>query len=190
MTKGPWIFIYKEIQELEEQLIKDGFDFLYSDNNEKIIYGAAKRLHLSPFHANYDDFIQEGALTFVKVYVRYPNDVSKNPEKFRVFAYQAVYWRLLDLIRHSNKLIEKTQTDQELLNVQQTSLEEGYESIYSDQLFHRLYSICTNAERLFLLDCYVHQLTGAEIAKKHHVTRQCVSNWRRNVGNKVLTLIY
>lgn len=190
MTKGPWILVYKEIQELEKHSIQAGFKLLYTDNNKKIIYGAAKRLHIMPFHPNYDDFIQEGALSFVQAYVRYPDNIEQNLEKFRVFAYQAVYWRLLDLIRQTNRHAERIQSDQDALNSQvQSNLDHAYEDIYHDQLFRHLYQNCTKSERLFLIDCYVLQLKGSEIAKKHHVTRQCVSNWRRTVGNKALAYI-
>ncbi|KRN58926.1 RpoE, DNA-directed RNA polymerase specialized sigma subunit, sigma24-like [Pediococcus inopinatus] len=190
MTKGPWILAYKEIQELEKQTIQAGFNFLLQDDNEKIIFGAAKRLHISPVQTNYDDFIQEGYLAFVQAYARYPSLVADDPQKFRVFAYQAVYWRLLDLIRQTSRVAEKIQFDQETLDAQpQSSGDLAFDAIYTDQLFQELYQCCTLAEQNFLKDCYVLHLKNNEIAAKHHVSRQCVSNLRRSVGNKALAQI-
>lgn len=190
MTKGPWILSYEEIQELEKQTIQAGFNFLFQDNNEKIIHGAAKRLHISRMQTDYDDFIQEGYLAFVQAYARYPASVEDHPQKFRVFAYQAVYWRLLNLLRQTSRLAEKIQFDQESINAQiQSTNDLAFESVYNDQLFQELYHCCTHAEQNFLIDCYVLHLKNGEIADKHHVSRQCVSNLRRSVGNKALACI-
>ncbi|GEL15351.1 sigma-70 family RNA polymerase sigma factor [Pediococcus cellicola] len=175
---------------MEKQTVQDAFKFLYQENREKIIYGAAKKLHLHPAQTNYEDFIQEGYLTFVQAYDRYPSSPLDNPQKFCIYAYQAVYWRFLDLIRQSNRLADQIEVNPlPLVNQAHSNLEEAFEAIYQDELFAQLYNSCTKSEQMFLIDCYVYHLKSSEIACKHHVSRQCVSNWRRRVGNKALAYL-
>ncbi|WP_412988928.1 sigma-70 family RNA polymerase sigma factor [Pediococcus siamensis] len=175
---------------MEKETIQKAFMFLYRDNHEKIIFGAAKKLHLTPLQDDYQDFIQEGYLAFVQAYDRYPGSITTDPQKFCVFAYQAVYWRLLDLLRQTTRLAEHLETEHnEEIDMGTSTLNRGFENLYQDDLFLQLYHSCTPAEKKFLVDCYILQLRSSEIARKHHVTRQCVTNWRRRVGNKALAYI-
>ncbi|MEE6711265.1 hypothetical protein PS410_03620 [Pediococcus acidilactici] len=48
------------------------------------------------------------------------------------------------------------------------------QQVLADDLFRRLYAICTPAEKRFLYDCYVKQLSGREIAQKEGVSPQSI----------------
>ncbi|MCT3024675.1 sigma-70 family RNA polymerase sigma factor [Pediococcus pentosaceus] len=178
--------------ENNERTIKLGLENLLEDGHEKIVYGALKKLHINTRSVEFDDFLQEARLVYAKAYVRFPQDLQENDRQFHGYAYQAVYWRVLDIIRYRQK--EKDVQAVELEDDEKQEARWGHkpswvERIMSDQLFQEVYKLCTPAEKRFLKACYVEQLSGAEIARKEKVSRQSIYKWRKAVGKKALYVI-
>lgn len=179
----------------QKRTISEGLHYLLEDEQERIVFGALKRLHVAPYSVEFDDFLQEARITFAKSYVRFPDDPRENDMRFHVFAYQAVYWNILDLIRSQIKRTEKVAISDEddgdgLLELPSPQKMDVVEQVTCDYFFERLYEICSNAERRFLKDCYIDQLSGSEIAKKEQFSRQCVYRWRKTVGIKALRIMH
>lgn len=178
--------------ENKNRSMRKGFEHMMKSGHQRIIFGALKQLHVRPFREEFEDFLQEARLTYAKAYVSFPGDPVLEDEKFRVYAYQAVYWRTLDLIRVSQKVEENNLeefTKEELTIPTLICNPKLVERMMSDELFRRLYEKCTPAERRFLTDSYVSQLSNAEIAQKENISRQRVSRLRRQVGCKALMVI-
>lgn len=89
--------------ENNERTIKLGLEHLLEDGREKIVYGALKKLRINTRSVEFDDFLQEARLAYAKAYVRFPQDLQENDRQFHGYAYQAVYWRVLDIIRYRQK---------------------------------------------------------------------------------------
>jgi RNA polymerase sigma factor (sigma-70 family) len=178
--------------ENNNRTVKQGLEHLLEDGHEKIVYGALKKLHINTMSLEFDDFLQEARLAYAKAYVRFPQDPGENDKKFHVYAYQAVYWRILDIIRFRQR--EKDVQADELEDDEKQEARWAHkplwvERIMTDQLFKEVAELCTPAEQRFLKDCYIEQLSGAEIARKEGVSRQSVYKWRKSVGKKALYVI-
>lgn len=63
------------------------------------------------------------------------------------------------------------------------------QQVLADDLFQRVYAICTPPEKRFLYYRYVKQLSGREIAQREGVSPQSISKRRRKVGQKALKII-
>ncbi|WP_054690727.1 hypothetical protein [Fructilactobacillus florum] len=82
------------------------FQFMLLDDHEVVIYGVLKRLNIRPFQQQYDDLAQEGRLAFVCAYQKYPHERENHP-KMMNYIYQAVYWKLLDVLRQKTRQTAK-----------------------------------------------------------------------------------
>lgn len=172
--------------------MRKGFEHMIKSGHQRIVFGALKQLHVRPFMEEFEDFLQEARLIYAKAYVKFPGDPIAEDEKFRVYAYQAIYWRTLDLIQINQKVEESNLeefTKEELTIPNLICNPKLVERMMSDDLFRRLYEKCTPAEQRFLTDSYVLQLCNAEIAQKENISRQRVSRLRRQVGCKALMVI-
>lgn len=177
--------------------INPGLAFLLKNDREKLIFGVLKRMSLNQSHASYDDFVQEARLAFSAAYDQYPKTIEDNEQTFMVYAYQRVYWRLLDLInRQSNQQThlepnkdDSTNPTDSIIDLTLQTQDTIAEKLFTEHLFKSLYDLCSNAEQHYLVDCYIRHKTVTEIAASHHVSRQTAYNWRNSVGRKALLVI-
>ena len=175
----------------------EGLTFLLQNNREKLIFGVLKKMTLNQSHPSYDDFVQEARLAFSAAYDHYPKSIKANEQSFMVYAYQRVYWRLLDLInRQSNQQAHLEPTGDDSVDITDSIIDLTLqtqdtiaEKLFTEQLFKTLYDLCSNVEQHYLVDCYIRHKSVTEIAASHHVSRQTAYNWRNNVGKKALLVI-
>ncbi|MEE6727484.1 sigma-70 family RNA polymerase sigma factor [Pediococcus acidilactici] len=176
----------------KNRTLKAGLNHLLTNGNQKIVFGALKKLNIRPYRHDFEDYLQEARLAYARAYVRFPQDPEDNLKAFRVFAYQAVYWRTLNLLKRQT-LVKDWRTNEvtaDTLQVpRQYQCSSREQQVLADDLFRRLYAICTPAEKRFLYDCCVKQLSGREIAQKEGVSPQSISKRRRKVGKKALKII-
>lgn len=178
---------------------KIAFDFLAIDDHERVIFGVIKRLGVNKQHHYYDDFVQEGRLIFISAYEKFPGNVTVEEEKFMVFAYQRIYWHLLDLLRRQSQQISHHEfsLDNELIpteikeaiTLDPTSKVNQIDQLVNDDFFIRLFPSCSTNERRFLLDAVLKQKTNIEIARHYQVSKQAVSKWKRQVQRKAQEVI-
>lgn len=69
---------------------------------ENLIHGVLKRLHIYQTSNNYQDYVQEAMIIFAQAYVDYVEQ-EKDLEKFNVYIYQKLSWRLTDLLRKEQR---------------------------------------------------------------------------------------
>ncbi|MHC9537661.1 hypothetical protein ACVQ8P_07700 [Dellaglioa sp. BT-FLS60] len=174
-----------------------GLTFLLENNRDALVFGVLKKMALNQNHPSYDDFVQEGRLAFSAAYDQYPKCIEDNEQTFMVYAYQRVYWRLLDLInRQSNQQThlepngdDSTNPTDAIIDLTLQTQDTIAEKLFTEHLFKALYDLCSTVEQHYLVDCYIRHQTVAEIATSHHVSRQTAYNWRNNVGKKALLVI-
>ncbi|AEV95785.1 sigma-70 family RNA polymerase sigma factor [Pediococcus claussenii] len=165
--------------------LTEGLNYLIKEEQEGIIYGVLKRLNVNNWSAEFDDLVQEGRLAFAKAFVSYPDNPREN-QKFSCYAYQAVYWRILDLLRKSQVINSHNEGEVNDLLVEIPNPESNYlfEKTATIDLIERLMECCTERERRFIRLCYEENLTGGEIAKKEKISRQTVYQIRRKIEGK------
>ncbi|MDO4903888.1 MAG: sigma factor [Limosilactobacillus sp.] len=83
---------------MNKNTTEEAFNYLMSRNNLAIIYGVLKKLNVNKNIYYYQDLFQEGVITFVEAYLDYDGEMPK----FGAYAYQRIYWRLLDLLRRQS----------------------------------------------------------------------------------------
>ncbi|WP_261806755.1 sigma-70 family RNA polymerase sigma factor [Lapidilactobacillus luobeiensis] len=64
-----------------------------------LIQGAVKHAGIPYAHQDHDDFVQEAYFAFANAYQEFPGDPETDPT-FLKFAYQAIIWRMTDLLRY------------------------------------------------------------------------------------------
>lgn len=119
----------------KNRTLKAGLDHLLTNGNQKIVFGALKKLNIRPYQPDFEDFLQEARLTYARAYVRFPQNPASDLKEFRVFAYQAIYWRTLNLLKRQT-MVKNWQTAELSTNV--TNLPRQYRcSSREQQVFSR-----------------------------------------------------
>ena len=177
----------------ENRTIEAGFNHLLENNQQKLIFGAMKKANVRPFMVFFDDFLQEAHLTYAETYVKYPHNIEENLKKFNVYVYQAIYWRMINLLvqqSRQNNHFDHTAEDETIINHPNLADNKSLaDRLVTDELFAAIFKICTKAEQRFLIDAYVNELSGSEIAKKQKISRAAVSKMRKKVGLKALLVM-
>lgn len=88
------------IRKLTEEKEQEFFD-QYSG----MVHGALKRLGMWRMHPEYEDFVQQGLIKLVEAYETYPRDLEQEEylKQFGGYAYQRVYWHMIDLLRKQRR---------------------------------------------------------------------------------------
>lgn len=165
---------------------RDAFSFLREGDHELILYSALKRLHLSPLHRDYEDYLQESRLLFLKAYHQFPDDPKAKPHQFLAYAQQKVYWALLDQLRRQRWQTEHLATgDHDVLlaalpaNADHHSVAEAH--VMQDRLLQTIRDHGTLGEWTYLTGTLINHLTASEIARRCQVSRQTVYRWRQSL---------
>lgn len=167
------------------------YRFLYEGDHETILYAALKRLHLSPSHNDYEDYLQEGRLAFPEIYATYPGDPEAHPHQFLAYALQKVVWTLADQLRQDRKQTERQLPGDadpvltELPNEENVLTAIGLAD-YRRYLLKLVGAAGKTGEWRFLVGTMVDQLTAAEIAQRHNVNLATVYRWRRSLTQRLI----
>lgn len=172
------------MRKLTEEMERDFFD-QYSG----MVHGALKRLGVWHMHPDYDDFVQQGLMKLVEAYETYPNDLEQAEylQKFGGYAYQKVYWHMIDMLRKQKRKWESEMAWPEDLEGQQPdthlSIEQGYQEM---DLLAQMLPLLTVKEQAYLVDAVVNRLSVTEIAQKQGVSRKTVYEWKKRVAEKLV----
>lgn len=178
---------------MNEQNISCGLEKLVSDKRIGIIYGVLKRLNIRPSHPDYDDLFQEGCLAFAEAYAHFPGNNNGN---FPAFAYQRVYWRLLDILHrqyHHDGLAAFSLDDQAETAPEPPVLaksDQEIERVFSRTYFAQLASTCSPKQRRYLHAALIWKLSDQQIATHYHVSPAAVYQWKRGIIEKARQLDY
>lgn len=160
----------------------------FFDQYAGMVHGALKRLGVWHTHPDYDDFVQQGLLKLVEAYETYPKDLEQAEylKQFGGYAYQKVYWHMIDLLRKQKRKWESEMAWPEDLEGQHPdthlSIEQGYQEM---ELLAQMLPLLTKKERAYLVDAVVNQMNVTEIAQKQGVARKTVYVWKKQVAVKL-----
>lgn len=174
-----------------ERTNREAFNFLADGKHEVLIYGVLKSLHLTKYDDNYDDYVQEARITFVKAYVTYPKSIEEDEQKFMNHAFTAVKWRILDLLNRRNRKQDHSEfsMDNELLpdEVKENIIFDASshqcleDQIINDDFFQHLFRKASQNERNYLIGVILKHQTLVEIAAEYGISRQAVNKWQSGV---------
>ncbi|QGF40307.1 sigma-70 family RNA polymerase sigma factor [Limosilactobacillus gastricus] len=175
--------------------MRDGFLHLTLHHNNRLIKISLHKLHIYPDHRQYDDLYQEGCLAYAKAYVSFDGDPETYADLdwFQAYAYRRIYWRLLDLLKHSWNYVQAQETSVDQSQATNLALQAQADPVASQalqkaDLEHALRYIRAHSTPLqnqylsLVLDA---DLTNAEIARILGISRQSVYELRRRVQEVV-----
>lgn len=160
---------------MEEQLLKE---------HHVLLLGVLKTCHITGQHPLFEDYLQLARIKFIETYRDWKKE-QEDLEGFPSYVFTRLRWYLTDLQRQEMKRLVTddisimTETD-----LTQAGLVDFAEDLATNDLLEKLLSISTEQETFFLVDVLYHQLTVTDIAKKHHVSRQTVYNWKQSLQKK------
>ncbi|KRO03832.1 MULTISPECIES: sigma-70 RNA polymerase sigma factor region 4 domain-containing protein [Levilactobacillus] len=171
--------------------VTPAYRFLFTGDHEAILYGALKRLHLTPAQNDYEDYLQEARLLFPAVYAEFPDDPEANPHQFLAYAQQKITWTLADQLRRDRRQDDRQAPgDQEELLTTVPADEDVLASIgltdYRAYLVKLIGAAGNTGEWRFLVGTLVDQLTAAEIATRHGVNLATVYRWRLSLTRRLI----
>lgn len=182
--------------------ITAAFDFLLSEERERVIYGVLKRLHVTPIHPQYQDLLQEGRIIFTEAYQAYKklHPTAENERDLMLFAYQRIRWRLLDILRKEQQHLSNCLSMESILSAGESSPELSFEAAdpatldledetLNCELYEHLLAKCTANEAKYLRQSFVFMRSMTEIAKMYGVSRQTIYNWRAGIQRKARYLL-
>lgn len=173
---------------MKNEKISLAFNSLLSDKRIGIIYGVLKRLNVQPWQSNYDDLFQEGCLAYVDAYLSF----SGEQNTFPAYAFQRIYWRLLDILRrqaHYNNFSEFSldQDDTtELPMLSPSTIDHAVNTTYFTQLARH----CSLNQRRYLHASLTLKLSDHQIATYYGVSPSAVYQWKRGIIEKARRLDY
>ncbi|CAI2624262.1 hypothetical protein AKUH4B412M_02290 [Apilactobacillus kunkeei] len=160
-----------------------GFEFLMKQNHVGIVYGVLKRLNIRVDNPQFDDLKQEGFIHLATKYSQYNDELDD--DRICGYLFQAVYWHLLDILRKQQR------TNDHVISVDTEVDGDGFyphDEIDGINLLNQLWLHCTINQRKFLCCAYNESMTVTDIARKYHVSRKTVYQWKKGVQEEFYKL--
>lgn len=76
--------------------------FQHALQNQKLIHGVLKRVHIFVTRVDYEDYFQEAMILYAQTYVKYRQN-EDNLSKFNRYVFQKLTWRLTDMLRQEKR---------------------------------------------------------------------------------------
>lgn len=170
---------------MSQSLSATAFNFVADPNNFRVVYGVLKRLHISPRHQDYEDLLSEGRLIYVEVFMEYVTQIDDHdPAALRRYAYQRLYWRLLDYLR------KKTATAQHQTSLPDHSTQPDPRidlagQLETTNLWQLIQTRLNQDERQLFNDLLTEPLNLTMLATKYQISRPTLYKRRRRLADKL-----
>lgn len=173
--------------------------FTLISQDDTLIHGVLKALHVSPYKENYEDLYQEGLIAFVEAYQNFPGNPQTDHQSLMVYCFQAVKWALLMYFRYEHQqnakigFVNRTDDNHDALLDYLDQISDSTCNLEADQVyqdcFEQLYQICTPREQRFLVLRYFYNLDLKKIAADLKVSRRTANNIKFRVQKKFSRII-
>lgn len=170
----------------KQELIQAGFQELLQD--ETVIYAVLNKMRILKTHPNYDDFVSEARLLYLKAY---STNNREGKARFNYF-FNKIYWGLLDVIRKEQRIQQRIEADEMLSQDNndffvdsQMNLEDLVEH---QDLMRKVRGCCTQKEWTYLQ----HRLCGfsiKEIAALEGVHLNSIYQIRQRLKRRLSNLL-
>lgn len=171
--------------------LTDGLEFLTDNDRMLVIHGVLKSLGISSSRDDYYDLVQEATLIFAQAYCDYPKDQTDpaNERDLMTFAFQRIRWRLLDLLRHRQRmksltgatLDNPTSEDDYADYLADPRARQGFGHLENSAFFSALFDRCNHKQQRYLIAKLKYDYTDQEISRIYGVSRQAVYQWKQGV---------
>ncbi|WP_125567062.1 sigma-70 family RNA polymerase sigma factor [Companilactobacillus insicii] len=84
-------------------LVEEGFN--HAIQNQRLIHGVLKELHVYSSRAEYEDYFQEAIIIYALTFEQFMSE-HNDEDKFNSYIYQKLRWRMTDLLRQEMKYSE------------------------------------------------------------------------------------
>lgn len=170
----------------DEQLTQQAFTFITHESNSRVLYGVLKRLNVHPGDSNFDDAVSEGRLIYVAVFKDYVNAFGdQDADALRRYAYQRLYWRLLDWLRASTRRLSHQSELSDTVVNQLQNTEVTAINMENHDFINRLITTCTPSEKRLLSHLLDEEMTISQAAKSLHVSRPTLYKHRERLAAKL-----
>ncbi|WP_164509449.1 sigma-70 family RNA polymerase sigma factor [Companilactobacillus jidongensis] len=89
--------------------IEEGF--AHAVKNQRLIHGVLKQIHVYPTRFDYEDYFQEAVIIYAQTYAKFMTE-HNDADKFKVYIFQRLRWRMTDLLRQEMKYSEVHSLDE------------------------------------------------------------------------------
>ena len=90
-------------------LVEEGF--AHAVDNQRLIHGVLKQVHVYPTRFDYEDYFQEAIIIYALTYEQYMNE-HNDASKFKAYIFQKLRWRITDLLRQEMRYSEVHSLDE------------------------------------------------------------------------------
>lgn len=73
--------------------------------NQQLIHGALKRVHIYVTRCDYEDYFQEAVIIYAQAYLKY-RQRDQDLTKFKPYVFQKLVWRLTDMLRQEKQYFD------------------------------------------------------------------------------------
>jgi len=151
--------------------------FQHALENQRLIHGVLKRVHIYPTRFDYEDYFQEATIMYAQTFAKYCQS-GADLTKFNSYVYQKLTWRLTDMLRQEKRYTEFH------------SLEEfDFQRVLADESVKFLefvnWSELTELEREILQEHFIDGLSLAIIAKRYNHTSRSLRYHRDGLLKKL-----
>ncbi|MFC6322617.1 sigma-70 RNA polymerase sigma factor region 4 domain-containing protein [Companilactobacillus baiquanensis] len=151
--------------------------FISAIENERLIYGALKRVHIYPTRIDYEDYFQEAVIIYALGYEKAQE--QNNPQ---VYLYQSLVWKLTDLLR------------KEKVYKEFHSLEEfDFQRVESKEILNLIKDVdlnnFTKIEIILLQEHFINQESLVILAKRYNCSTRNLRYWRSKLRDKLRMMV-
>lgn len=151
--------------------------FEHALENEQLIHGVLKRLHIYRDSVNYQDYVQEAMIIYARSYVDYLAN-KQDLDCFNKYIFQKLVWRMTDLLRKEQKF-----GDVHSLEVFDFERVEQTERI---DLFEEIDLSClSELEKRLFYDTFIAEIPLKILAEKYHCSARNLRYHRNSIKEKL-----
>lgn len=143
--------------------------------NQRLIHGVLKRVHIFTTRSDYEDYFQEALILYAQTYTDYCQD-GKDLSKFKQYIFQKLTWRLTDNLRQEKRYYDLHSLEE--FDFQRVPEEQ----ILADLDFVNLAEL-TELEKVILQEHFIEEQPLVILAKRYNHTSRAL----RYCRNKLLT---
>ncbi len=151
--------------------------FQHALQNQKLIHGVLKRVHIFVTRCDYDDYFQEAMILYAQTYVKYcqtEDDLSK----FNPYVFQKLTWRLTDMLRQ-----EKRYND--FHSLEEFDFQRVPEVLILADLDFVNLSELTEIEKVILQEHFINEQSLVILAKRYNHTSRGLRYCRNRLLKKL-----
>lgn len=173
--------------------LKNNLEHEFFAQFEGVVFGVLKRLNISPWHPDYDDYAQIGRMKLVAAYEEFPQNPwhQDHRNKFVGYAFTKIRWAIIDALRKQATHRENEQEWNELFDTTLACTQPQIaDNLLEQEWLTAILQLLTPEEKRLIIDLCIYHLTITTIASKEGVSRKTIYQRRNRIKNKLQHTLY